>query len=123
MIKARQYNRMNKYNRPKQAMCNTKGRNRYNKSKQTRLSSKCRTQKSGDQISVSPTPVIVDVEDHCCDNDIPSPANPIVLADEVCGGRLVVKKKHSNLQEGEPKGRALSQVMHENQSTDPKTYL
>ncbi|KAG5571577.1 hypothetical protein H5410_061343 [Solanum commersonii] len=79
--------------------------------------------KSGDQIPVSPTPVIVDVEDHCYENDIPSPVNPTVLVDEDCGGRLVVKEKHSNLQEGEPKGRALSQVMHENQSNDPKTDL
>ncbi|KAH0682611.1 hypothetical protein KY290_021191 [Solanum tuberosum] len=45
------------------------------------------------------------------------------MRDSVCGGRLVVKEKHSNLQEGKHKGRALSQVMHENQSTDPKTDL
>ncbi|WMV13660.1 hypothetical protein MTR67_007045, partial [Solanum verrucosum] len=32
-----------------------------------------------------------------------------------------IPEKHSNLQDWEPKGRALSQVMHENQSTNPKT--
>ncbi|WMV32839.1 hypothetical protein MTR67_026224, partial [Solanum verrucosum] len=79
-------------------------------------------EESGDQTSSPPSPVIVVVEDHCYDNDVPSPVIPTVLADEVCGGRLEGKEKQSNLQEGEPKGRALSQNYTQggNQQVQPK---
>ncbi|KAH0639194.1 hypothetical protein KY285_035780 [Solanum tuberosum] len=59
-------------------------------------------EKSGDQISTRPTPVIVDVDDHCDDNDIPATVSPLVVAAEVIGGRLDTQEKILNLQEGVP---------------------
>uniref|UniRef100_M1DWY4 Uncharacterized protein n=1 Tax=Solanum tuberosum TaxID=4113 RepID=M1DWY4_SOLTU len=38
------------------------------------------------QISTPLSPVIVDVDDHCDDNDIPAPVSPLVVAAEVIGG-------------------------------------
>ncbi|KAH0652709.1 hypothetical protein KY289_030387 [Solanum tuberosum] len=62
-------------------------------------------EKSGDQISTPPSPVIVDVDDHCDDNDIPAPVSPLIVADEVIGGRKDIQEKTLNLQEGDPRGR------------------
>ncbi|KAG5604804.1 hypothetical protein H5410_026296 [Solanum commersonii] len=62
-------------------------------------------EKSGDQISTPQSPVIVDVDDHCDDNDIPTPVSPLVVAAEVIGGRLDVQEKTLNLQERDPRGR------------------
>ncbi|KAH0661794.1 hypothetical protein KY284_026725 [Solanum tuberosum] len=65
-------------------------------------------QKSGDQISTPPSPVIVDVDDHCDDNDPPAPVSPLVVAAEVIGGRVEVQEKTLNLQEGDPRGRVFN---------------
>ncbi|WMV45630.1 hypothetical protein MTR67_039015 [Solanum verrucosum] len=67
-------------------------------------------EKSGDQISTPPSPVIVDVDDHCDDNDIPVPVSPLVVAAEVIGGRLDVQEKTFNLQEGVTRGRVVNQA-------------
>ncbi|KAH0756594.1 hypothetical protein KY290_026864 [Solanum tuberosum] len=65
-------------------------------------------EKSGDQISTPSSPVIVDVDDHCDDNDIPAHVSPLVVAAEVIGGRLEVQEKTLNLQEGDPRGRVFN---------------
>ncbi|KAG5585978.1 hypothetical protein H5410_046412 [Solanum commersonii] len=64
------------------------------------------------QIPKTPLPVIDMDDDHCLNNDTPSPVIPsvVVVADEVCGGRMVVKENPTNMQEGEPKGRGLTQA-------------
>ncbi|KAG5605797.1 hypothetical protein H5410_027289 [Solanum commersonii] len=80
-------------------------------------------EESGDQIPKPPSLVIVDVDDHCADNEIPSPVIPLSVTAEVVGGRMEVKEKTTNLQEGEPKGRELSHVLHENQMTDLRSDL
>ncbi|KAH0750500.1 hypothetical protein KY290_029732 [Solanum tuberosum] len=67
-------------------------------------------EKSCDQISTPPSPVIVDVADHCDDNDIPAPVSLLVVAAEVIGGRLDVQEKTFNLQEGDPRGRVVNQA-------------
>ncbi|KAG5606380.1 hypothetical protein H5410_027872 [Solanum commersonii] len=74
------------------------------------------------QIPPPPTLVIV-VNDHCVDNETLSPGIPFVVAKEVNGGRMDVKEKHTNMQEGEPKGKELSHVMHENPLIDHKSDL
>ncbi|WMV49974.1 hypothetical protein MTR67_043359 [Solanum verrucosum] len=65
---------------------------------------------SAAQISKPPPPVIDVDDDHCLNNDTPSPVIPYVVADEVCRGRMVVKKNPTNMKELEPKGRGLTQV-------------
>ncbi|KAG5606135.1 hypothetical protein H5410_027627 [Solanum commersonii] len=65
-------------------------------------------EKSGGQISTPPSPVIVDVDDHCDDNDIPAPVSPLVVVAEVIGGRLDMHEKTFNLQEGDPRGRVVN---------------
>ncbi|KAG5604673.1 hypothetical protein H5410_026165 [Solanum commersonii] len=75
-----------------------------------------------DKIPPPPTPVII-VNDHCVDNETLSPGIPFVVAKEVNGGRMDVKEKHTNMQEGEPKGKELSHVMHENPLIDHRSDL
>ncbi|KAH0663946.1 hypothetical protein KY290_029730 [Solanum tuberosum] len=43
--------------------------------------------------------------------------------DQVVGGRMAVKEKTTNMQEGEPKGRGLPHVLHKNQTTDLRSDL
>uniref|UniRef100_M1DGW1 Uncharacterized protein n=1 Tax=Solanum tuberosum TaxID=4113 RepID=M1DGW1_SOLTU len=65
---------------------------------------------SGAQIPKAP-PLVIDVDDdHCLNNDTPSPVIPSVVANEVCGGRMIVKENPTNMQEGESKGRGLTQA-------------
>uniref|UniRef100_M1DG77 Uncharacterized protein n=1 Tax=Solanum tuberosum TaxID=4113 RepID=M1DG77_SOLTU len=80
-------------------------------------------EESGDQIPIPPSPVNVDVENFGVENEVPSPATPLFVAAEVFGGRMVVKEKNINLQEGVPKGREMSHVLHENQMADPRNDL
>uniref|UniRef100_M1DER2 Uncharacterized protein n=1 Tax=Solanum tuberosum TaxID=4113 RepID=M1DER2_SOLTU len=80
-------------------------------------------EESGDQIAKPPSPVIVDIEDLCVENEVPSPVTPLVVTAEVFEGRMAVKEKNTNLQEGEPMGRELSHVLHENQTADPRNDL
>ncbi|XP_049360419.1 uncharacterized protein LOC125825125 [Solanum verrucosum] len=77
---------------------------------------------SNAQTPPSPTPVIV-VDDHCVENETPSPEIPFVVTEKVNGGRMVVKEKHTNMQKGEPKGRELSHVIHENPLIDHMSDL
>ncbi|KAH0669580.1 hypothetical protein KY289_024073 [Solanum tuberosum] len=72
-------------------------------------------EESGDQIPIPPSPVIVDVDEFGVEKEVPSPATPLFVDAEVFGGRMVVKEKITNLQEGVPKGRELSHDLHENQ--------
>ncbi|KAG5606089.1 hypothetical protein H5410_027581 [Solanum commersonii] len=65
-------------------------------------------EKSSNQISTLPSLVIVDVDDHCDDNDIPAPVSPLVVAAKVIGRRLDVQEKTFNLQEGDPRGRVVN---------------
>ncbi|KAH0720204.1 hypothetical protein KY285_005001 [Solanum tuberosum] len=51
-------------------------------------------EESGDQIPIPPSPVIVDVDEHCVDNEVPSPVIPFFVTAEVVGGRMVVKEKN-----------------------------
>ncbi|KAH0736788.1 hypothetical protein KY285_012495 [Solanum tuberosum] len=87
------------------------------KSGMNRVTPVIEIEESGDQISAPPSPVIGVVE-HCVDNEVPTPVIPSVVADEVVGGRMDVKEKTTNMQEGEPMGRELSHALHENQTTD-----
>ncbi|KAH0664058.1 hypothetical protein KY284_028989 [Solanum tuberosum] len=80
-------------------------------------------EESGDQISIPPSPVIVDVDEFGVGNEVPSPATPLFVAVEVFEGRMVVKEKITNLQEGVPKGRGLSHALHENQMANPRNDL
>lgn len=43
-------------------------------------------------------------------NDTPFLVFPYVVADEVYGGRMVVKDTPTNMNEGEPKGRVIIQA-------------
>ncbi|KAK4733715.1 hypothetical protein R3W88_007976 [Solanum pinnatisectum] len=64
---------------------------------------KKQTEESGDQIPIPPSPIIVDADKHL--------------------RRMDVQEETTNLQEGEPKGRELSHVMHENQMADHRHDL
>ncbi|KAG5595028.1 hypothetical protein H5410_036260 [Solanum commersonii] len=71
-------------------------------------------EKQLNQISIPPSPV---------ENEVPTPVIPSVLAEEVVGGRMAVQEKTTNMQEGEPMGRELSHVLHENQTADLRIDL
>ncbi|KAK4731314.1 hypothetical protein R3W88_024302 [Solanum pinnatisectum] len=73
-------------------------------------------EKFGDQILTPPSPFIVDDDEHHVNYEIPAPVFPtfVIVADEAVGGRMELKEKTTNLQEGEPRGRELSHVLHEN---------
>ncbi|KAG5586603.1 hypothetical protein H5410_047037 [Solanum commersonii] len=59
-----------------------------------------------------PLPPVIDVDDdHCLNDDTPSLVIPSVVANEVCGRRMVVKENPINMQEREPKGRGLTQAL------------
>ncbi|WMV32820.1 hypothetical protein MTR67_026205 [Solanum verrucosum] len=77
----------------------------------------------GVQVPIPPSPVIVDVDEFGVENEVPSPASPLFVAAEVFGGRMVVKEKTTNLQEGVPNGRELSHALHENQMADLRNDL
>uniref|UniRef100_M1DD65 Uncharacterized protein n=1 Tax=Solanum tuberosum TaxID=4113 RepID=M1DD65_SOLTU len=99
---------------------------RMTTSQETGMNSKAHVieiEESGDQIPRPPFPVIVDVDEHCVDNEVPSHVTPLFVTAQVVGGRMEVKEKTTNLQEGEPKGRELSHVLHENQMTDLRNDL
>ncbi|KAG5615000.1 hypothetical protein H5410_014824 [Solanum commersonii] len=70
-------------------------------------------EESGDQISIPPSPV----------DNVPTPVIPSVLAEEVVGGRMAVQEKTTNMQEGEPMGKELPHVLHENQTADLRIDL
>ncbi|KAG5631318.1 hypothetical protein H5410_003035 [Solanum commersonii] len=74
------------------------------------------------QISIPPSPIIVEIE-QCVANEVPTPVIPSILAEEVVGGRMAVKEKTTNMQEGEPMGRELPHVLHKNQTADLKIDL
>ncbi|KAH0682785.1 hypothetical protein KY285_022210 [Solanum tuberosum] len=84
----------------------TQGRKRNNNHTQNQDQGKAKNALM--QIPKPPPPVIDVDDDHCLNNDTLSPIIPSVVANEVCGGRMVVKENPTNMQKREPKERGLT---------------
>ncbi|KAG5606124.1 hypothetical protein H5410_027616 [Solanum commersonii] len=123
-IKTRKEMEASKKGQEKQLNQTSKGNQQHEVDKdKDQLSRQTNARGPAEAIPKPPSLVIVDIDEHCVDNEVPSPVIPLSVTAEVVGGRMEVKEKTTNLQEGEPKGRELSHVLHENQMTDLRNDL